>query len=70
MNWCSRRTFTAHLLVILMLNVVLMAGCTSISVTKPRASLTGYPNEITSGEAVNLDARESTTSEGVITNFE
>jgi PKD repeat protein len=54
----------------LMLSVVLMAGCTSISVAKPRASLTGYPNEITSGEAVNLDARESTTSEGVITNFE
>ncbi len=70
MNWCSRRTFTAYLLVMLMLSVVLMAGCTSISVAKPRASLTGYPNEITSGEAVNLDARESTTSEGVITNFE
>ena len=69
MKGCNRRTFIAHLLVMLMLTVVLMAGCTSINVTKPRASLTGYPNEITSGEAVNLDARESTTSEGVITNF-
>ena len=69
MKGCNHRTFIAYLLVMLMLTVVLMAGCTSINVTKPRASLTGYPNEITSGEAVNLDARESTTSEGVITNF-
>ncbi len=69
MEWYSRRTIIAHSLVLLMLSVVLTAGCTSISVTKPRASLTGYPNEITSGEAVNFDARESTTSEGVITSF-
>ena len=46
-----------------------MAGCTTLSVTKPRATLTAYPNEITSGEAVNLDARDTTTSEGVITKF-
>ena len=69
LNWGSRRILTANFLVILMLTSVLLVGCTSINVAKPRASLTGYPNEITSGEAVNLDARESTTSEGVITNF-
>ena len=65
----NRRRFIANSLVLLMVSTVLMAGCTSISVTKPRASLTAYPNEITSGEAVNLDARETITSEGVITNF-
>ena len=64
-----RRKFIANSLVILMITTVFFAGCTSISVTKPRASLTAYPNEITSGEAVNFDARETTTSEGVITNF-
>ena len=64
-----RRKFIANTLVILMITTVFFAGCTSISVTKPRASLTAYPNEITSGEAVNFDARETTTTEGVITNF-
>jgi len=69
MNGCNHRRFIANSLVFLMISTVLMAGCTSINVTKPRATLTAYPNEITSGEAVNLDARESSTSEGVITNF-
>ena len=69
MSGCNHRRFIANSLVFLMISTVLMAGCTSISVAKPRATLTAYPNEITSGEAVNLDARESTTSEGVITNF-
>lgn len=56
-------------LVLLLFGSMLMAGCTTLSVTKPRATLTAYPNEITSGEAVNLDARESITAEGVITKF-
>ena len=56
-------------LVLLLFGSTLMAGCTTLSVTKPRATLTAYPNEITSGEAVNLDARESITAEGVITKF-
>ena len=69
MDGFNRRIFVANTLVLLMISSALMAGCTSINVTKPRASLTAYPNEITSGEAVNFDARETITSEGVITNF-
>ena len=59
----------ALILVLLIFSAFFFAGCTTLSVTKPRATLTAYPNEITSGEAVNLDARESLTSEGVITKF-
>ena len=59
----------ALILVLLIFCAFFFAGCTTLSVTKPRATLTAYPNEITSGEAVNLDARESLTSEGVITKF-
>ena len=69
MSRWNHRGIIANSLIFLMISTALMAGCTSINVAKPRATLTAYPNEITSGEAVNLDARESTTSEGVITNF-
>ena len=69
MNRFYRRKIISNLLVFLVFSTILMAGCTTLTVTKPRATLTAYPNEITSGEAVNLDARDTTTSEGVITKF-
>ena len=59
------------LLLVALLLVQLMAGCTSVleSTVNPRAVLTATPTEIQQGGEVTFDARSSDAVEGIISEF-
>lgn len=59
------------LLLVALLLVQLMAGCTSVleNTVNPRAVLTATPTEIQQGEEVTFDARSSDAIEGIISEF-
>lgn len=59
------------LLLVALLLVQLMAGCTSVleNTVNPRAALTANPTEIQQGEEVTFDARGSDAVEGIISEF-
>ena len=69
MNRAQRRASMAMLIVSIMLASNLLAGCTALTPARPRAVLSIYPDAITAGDAINLDARDSTPGEGVIVSY-
>ena len=69
MKTVRRRASMAMLMASIMLASSLLAGCTALDPVRPRAMLSVYPDQITAGDAINLDARESTPGDGVIISY-